>query len=292
MSPLHQSASDFSNGTRNYFTLCSDQLTFPLFWSGLSAFCVLLGVFASAVVLRKLCQRHRKNISTNDFFVFNLTIIDLIFLSLLPFGVYNYMLLHNSEFEYFNNFTYSIPLCGRPLFMACVCGDYYFAVVHPIIYINSRRIAIVRKVIGMIIWLLIICFGIIMVVHPWVFTSTFTSTPLFISLPVIGFCDVSVLQALRKPDPSGKSSIHPQKKRALRTIINSFVLTFTTYLPSALIFSFGHNLPIRFDMYYCTLIFIAICSAVLGGVIMPVLYLDSIGQLKIQNIVEIIKMRR
>ncbi|XP_067247402.1 lysophosphatidic acid receptor 4-like [Chanodichthys erythropterus] len=263
-----------------------------MLWSGLSAFCVLLGIFASVVVLRKLCQRHRQNISTNDFFVFNLTIIDLVFLICLPFSVYNYMLLHNSEFEFFNNFTYSLPICGRPLFMACVCGDYYFAVVHPIIYINSRRTAIIRKVIAVTIWLFIICFGLLLVIYPWIFTTTFTSTPLFISLPVIGFCDVSVLQALRKPDPSGKSNIHPQKKRALRTIINSFILTFTAYLPPVLIFSFGHNLPIRFDMYYCILIFIAICSTVSGGVIMPFLYLESIGQLNIQHIVAKIKMRR
>lgn len=144
MFSLHQSASDFSNGTRNYFTLCSNQLIIPMFWSGLSIFCGLLGVLASAVVLWKLCQRHRQNISTNDFFVFNLTIIDIVFLSFLPFGVYNYMLLHNSEFEYFNNFTYSLPICGRPLFMACVCGDYYFAVVHPIIYMTSKRIAMIK----------------------------------------------------------------------------------------------------------------------------------------------------
>ncbi len=111
----HQSALYFSNGTRNYFTLCTDQPAVPFFWSGLCAFCFLLGLPASVTVLWELCLRHRQNISTNDFFVFNLTIIDLVFLTVLPFGVYNYMLLHNTEFEWFNNFTYSLTICGRPL---------------------------------------------------------------------------------------------------------------------------------------------------------------------------------
>lgn len=287
---LHQGALDFLNGTRNYFTLCTDQPVVPLFWSGLSAFCFLLGLPASVTVLRELCQRHQQNISTNDFFVFNLTVIDLVFLTVLPFGIFNYMLLHNTEFEWINNFTYSLPIWGRPLFMACLCGDYYFAVVHPIIYMTNRRTAIIRKVIAVTIWLFIICFGCLIVICPWVFTTIFTSIPLFISLPVIGFCDISVFRALKKPDPSGKSNIHPQKKRALHTIIYSFVLTFTAYLPPALIFSLGHNLPLSFDVYYCVLIFLAISSIVSGGVIMPVLYLESIGQLRIQNIIEKIKM--
>ncbi len=154
------------------------------------------------------------------------------------------MLLHNTEFEWFNIFTYSLTMCGRPLFMACVCGDYYFAVVHPIIYMTNRKYAIIRKVIAVTIWLFIIFFGCFIVIYPWVFVTIFTSIPLFISLPVICFCDISVLQAL-------KSNIHPQKKRALCTIISSFVLTFTAYLPPALIFSLGHNLPLSFDVYYC-----------------------------------------
>ncbi len=157
---------------------------------------------------------------------------------------------------------------------------------------TNRKTAIIRKVTAVTIWLFIVCFGCLIVIYPWVFTTIFTSIPLFISLPVIGFCDISVLRALKKTDPSGKSNIHPQKKRALRTIINSFVLTFTAYLPPALIFSLGHNLPLSFDVYYCVLIFIAISSTVSGGVIMPVLYLDSIGQLRIQNIIEKIKMGR
>ncbi len=146
--------------------------------------------------------------------MFNLTIIDLVFLTVLPFGVYNYMLLHNTEFEWFNNFTYSLTICGRPLFMACVCGDYYFAVVHPIIYMTNRKTAIIRKVTAVTIWLFIVCFGCLIVIYPWVFTTIFTSIPLFISLPVIGFCDISVLRALKKTDPSGKSNIHPQKKES------------------------------------------------------------------------------
>ncbi len=289
---LHQSVLDFSNVTRSYFTLCTHQPAVPLFWSGLCAFCFLLGLPASVTVLWELCQRHRQNISSNDFFLFNLTIIDIVFLTVLPFGVYNYMFLHNTEFEWFNNFTYSLTICGRPLFMACVCGDYYFAVVHPIIYMTNRKTAIIRKVIAVTIWLFIICFGCLIAIYPWVFTTSFTSIPLFISLPVICFCDISVLRVLKKTDTSGKINIHPQKKRALRTIINSFVLTFTAYLPPALIFSLGHNLPLSFDVYYCVLIFIAISSTVSGGVIMPFLYLDSMGQLRIQNIIEKIKMGR
>jgi len=43
--------------------------------------------------------------------------------------------------------------------MAYVWGDYYFAVVHPIIYyMTNKRSA---KVISVIVWVFIVCFGLI-----------------------------------------------------------------------------------------------------------------------------------
>ncbi|XP_051721290.1 P2Y purinoceptor 3-like [Ctenopharyngodon idella] len=278
-----QNSSDFSNVTKDYF--CTEQPIGPLFWSGFSVVCLILGFPAIVMVLQELCQRHRQNIS-NDFFVFNLTFIDLSYLSILPFSVFNYMIWHNIQFEWFCNFMYSLTVSGRPLFMACVCGDYYFAVVHPIIYMTNKRSAMIRKIISVIIWLFIIGFGSLAASSSWIYFTVLGCTPLFISLPVIGFCDVIVFRALRKTNHSGKSNVHPQKKRALRTIVNSFVMTFIVYLPPSMVFSLGNNYHLSYETQYCILLFVAVCFTISGCVIMPVLYLESTGQLNIRRIMK------
>lgn len=271
-----------SNGTKNYFTICIDHPPTLLIWSAFSILCFLLGFPATILVLRELFQRSRQKTS-NDFFVFNMTVIDFGFLTILPINIMNYIVWYNTEFECICNFMYTLTVSGRPLFMACVCGEYYFAVVHPIMYRTSKRAAMIRKAIAVIIWMFISGFGIFIVIYTWALTTTIAALPLLIALPIICFCDVCVYRALRKKDPSGRSEVHPQKKRALRTIISSFVMTFTAYLPPAVIFALGHDIPMNFDEYYCTFIFLAFSFGILGSVIMPFLYLESLGQLDIQK---------
>ncbi|XP_043117900.1 lysophosphatidic acid receptor 4-like [Puntigrus tetrazona] len=277
-----QNFSYFLNVTTDYF--CSKHSAAPLFWAGFSFVCILLGFPATVKVLLELSRRHRQNIS-NDFFVFNLTFIDLAYLSILPFSVFNYIVWHNIQFEWLCNFMYSLTVSGRPLFMACVCGDYYFAVVHPIIYMTNKRSAMIRKIISVIVWLFIIIFG-SLVASNTIYFTILGCTPMFISLPVIGFCDVSVFRALRKTSPSGKSNLHPQKKRALRTIINSFIMTFIVYLPPSIIFSLGHTNNLIYEVQYCILLFVAVCFTISGCVIMPVLYLGSTGQHSLRKILK------
>lgn len=280
-----------SNGTKstNYFTICIDHPPTLSIWPPFSILCFLLGFPASILVLRQLFQRRRQNTS-NDFFVFNLTVIDLGFLTILPINIMNYIVWYNTELECVCNFLYTVTISGRPLFMACVCGEYYFAVVHPIAYRTSERTAMIRKSIAVIIWSFISGYGTVIVIYPWTLTTAIAAIPLLVALPIICFCDVSVYRVLRQKDPSGKSEVHPQKKRALRTIISSFVMTFTAYLPPAVIFAIGHYIPMSFDKYYCIFIFLAISFTDWGCVIMPFLYLESVGQLDVQRMLEKIKM--
>lgn len=282
-----QNSSDFSNDTQeepNYFLTCINLPIRINIWLSYSVFCFLLGFPATITVLKNLCERRRQNTS-NDFFMFNLTIIDLVFLCCLPFNVFNYQVWHNKILDQVCTYIYLIALSGRPLFMACVCGEFYFAVLHPITYRTNKRTAIMRKAVAVMVWFLILCHGYFITSNPRLITSACASFTLFVALPVIGFCDISVFWALRKKDPSGKPTVHPQKKRALRTIISSFIMTLTAYLPPAVFFAMGQDMALSNTiMYYCVLSFLAVCFSVSGCVIMPVLYLESIGQLNMWKI--------
>lgn len=93
----------------------------------------------------------------------------------------------------------------RPLFMACICSDCYVAVVHPIVYKTSKNLIVTKKAIVMVIFFIVTDFGFL--------TGTpFTAIPLIMALPVITFCNISILQALRKPDPTGKINMHAHEE--------------------------------------------------------------------------------
>ncbi|XP_036446525.1 lysophosphatidic acid receptor 6-like [Colossoma macropomum] len=272
-SPSSNSTQDF-----NHFLQCTERPTGPLFWSLFCSISFLLGFSASLIVLWELLQRCRHG-AFNDIFMLNLSFIDLTFtVTLLP-SVCNYMLLHIIQVSQTSAFLQGLPLCGRPLFMACICGDCYFAVVHPIVYKTSKNVNMIRKIASVTVWLITTCFGSFLIILNEPFTTPLISAPLILALPVITFCDISVLRALRKPDPSGNSNIHPQKKRALHIIINSFIMTFTVYLPPAIFFSFAEILPMTKTDYFCTLTFYGMCFWIAGCVIMPALYLDTLGKM-------------
>ena len=104
--------------------------------------------------------------------------------------------------------------------------------------------------------------------------------PYVLSLPTIAFCDVIILRALRKPSPSGRSDVHPQKQKALQTIINSFTMAIVAYLPPLVVFSFSPLFPLSAAEMFCSVGLPILIAPLLGSAIMPVLYLHNLGCLK------------
>ncbi|XP_053097844.1 lysophosphatidic acid receptor 6-like [Pangasianodon hypophthalmus] len=273
------SSSSFSNSTQAIDNnWCTDYPTAMVISSAISGSCFLLGFPVSLWVLHELLQRQRQR-STSDVFMLSLAVIDLIFTAHIPFSVCNFAIWQSKELHFILQIIYSLSFNGRPLFMACTCLDCYVAVVYPIVYKTSKKLAAIKKAIAITIFFTILGCGLIMLTLKRLITASFIAISLIMVLPVIAFCDISILRALTKPDPTGKSKIHPQKKQALHTISNSFIMTFVVYLPPAIIFSFGNLMPLRDIERFCFLTTYGICFSTVGCVIMPVLYLISVGKL-------------
>lgn len=258
--------------------LCTEQyLAVRLWvWCGCAGF--VLGMPACLVVLRELFQRHQQR-TCNDFLMWNLYVIDLIFTAMLPLAVYNAMVVKIRRIYSFISFIYSFPICGRPLLMACICVDCYFAVLHPVMYKMSKNASVVRKAVTLMVWCVIFSFGVVLSTVKSIYTSSLISAPLIVALPVITFCNVSVLCALRKPDPSGNKNMHPQKRQALYTIFSSLTMTFVAYLPPAMIFILAEVSQISKEAFLCHVSYIGISFFTVGCVAMPLLYLFSVGKL-------------
>lgn len=258
--------------------MCTIQDLAVRVWLWCCSVCVILGIPACLVVLRELFQRHRQG-SCNNSFMLNLYTIDLIFTAMLPLAVCNVFVVKNITIFYFISYVYCLPICGRPLLMACICADCYFAVVYPLMYKTNKNVSVIRKAVTFVVWCVIICYGALLYAVQSIFTSTLISAPLTIALPVITFCDVSILHALQKPDPSGKKNIHRKKRQALYTIFSSLALTFIAYLPPAIIFTLADVLQLSQTTFFCNFSFIGLSFYTVGCVTMPLLHLNNLGKI-------------
>uniref|UniRef100_A0A3P8VPK9 G-protein coupled receptors family 1 profile domain-containing protein n=1 Tax=Cynoglossus semilaevis TaxID=244447 RepID=A0A3P8VPK9_CYNSE len=173
-------------------------------------------------------------LTPHSFFLLNLTIMDAVFMFFIPPGFLNYLLLHDLKFDAIWNFVYALNLCGRPLTMACICLDCYLAVVHPITY-HQRKSLTPRVILVSLVWTLTIASGLGYAFDYTLFATMFPTVPYLVAVVIIGVCDFFIIYTLIKSDPSN-NTIHPQKRRALQTVINSLVMTLISYLPPLLIY--------------------------------------------------------
>ncbi|CAB1440091.1 unnamed protein product [Pleuronectes platessa] len=168
-------------------------------------------------------------------------------------------------------------MCGRPLLMVCVCLDCYLAVVHPITY-RTRKSMTPRVVMAAIVWTLTVAYGLVSMTHPHLYITMLIPAPFIVAIPMIGVCDYFILHTLIKSE-QGKKNIHPQKQRALQTLINSLVLTLVSYLPPVLMYIFGLSLISDIQILLCVISIPATITSSLGSAVMPLLYLHNIGKL-------------
>lgn len=244
-----------------------------------STLCFAVGFPACVALLWDLCKTHRRRIHLSPyyFFLFNLTIMDTVFMFFIPPGLLNDFWLHNLKFYTTCNFVYALNLCGRPLTMACICLDCYLAVVHPITY-HQRKSLTPRVILVSLVWTLTIASGLGYAFDYTLFATMFPTVPYLVAVVIIGVCDFFIIYTLIKSDPSN-NTIHPQKRRALQTVINSLVMTLISYLPPLLIYCIA--IPqFSAQNFRCIFSIPASITTTLGSAVMPLLHLNNLGKLE------------
>lgn len=269
--------SNIKNYTVYFDYYCRELPEGPLGLAVCCVLCTLVGLPASVWLLWVLGQKGRSGL-TKDLYMLNLTIMDLIFNTFSIPGMFNYFVWRSKYCTVLFDVLYCFNLCGRPLLIACICVDCYMAVVHPISYIKLKH-GRYRVVACTMVWTLTLIYG-LLIAFELVLNFTLLVIPYAVSLPTIAFCDSVILHALRKPDASGGTDIHPQKQRALQTITNSFIMTVVAYLPPLVIYGFSSLIPLPPQEMWCDVSVPLLISPLLGSAIMPLLYLQNLGCLK------------
>ncbi|CAK6970998.1 G-protein coupled receptor 42-like [Scomber scombrus] len=192
-------------------------MTGILVWAALSALCSVVRCPACVVVLWELIQRHKAGtpFTPNNVFMLNLTIMDLVFLSFVPFGLCNFLLWDLRSVAMISNFLYALNLAGRPLLTACICLDCYLAVIHPIIY-RTRKSLTPWVLMAAGVWTTTAVQGSMSTVIDELNHSTRAMFVYVIALPIIIICDASILWTLKRSHHAGEH-LHPKRGRLSRS---------------------------------------------------------------------------
>lgn len=134
------------------------------------------------------------------------------------------------------------------------------------------------QVMAGIVWILTVANGIAYCLFYKLFFTMFFTVPFMIAIAIIGICDTFILHTLLSSEP-GRNNIHPQKQRAIHTLINSLVTAVISYVPPILLLTFGRQLISSLQIFICTVGIPIIVTSTMGSAVMPILHLKNHGKL-------------
>lgn len=272
---MNKSSNSTEVATGNTDIFCTETPAGTLVWVSFSVACACVGMPASLCLLWVLAQRKTWLV---DIFIVSITFMGLMYNILkIPICV-NFVYWHNRTFLNVSYFMEGFNFNGWPLFMMCICVDCYMAVAHPITYMkvkNSRY----RVVVCVLVWMAILLYNSYGFCRQFIHISVRGLFRLLI-ISTIMFCDIAILCALKKPDPTGRNNTNPQKRRAVQTITNSFVMTMVSYLPQMLISLLTPVIPLSQLEVWCSVLVPSLISSAIITTLMPLLYLGNMGGLK------------
>lgn len=249
-------------------------------WIYTLLFSFLLAFPGATAILLDMVDKIRKRtpLTPSNIFFLNITIMDTMYLLLLQPQLYVSADQENCVLNAFVNFLHAFNWCGRPLFLTCVCIECYVAVIHPVTY-RARKGLTSRLLITVSNWIVTAIYGFYFALTQF---NTSKLTPvivLILTLPVIVFCDISVLSALKKSGPTGRS-MDPHKRRARHVISSSCIITVISYLPSIIswsIFQLQHFKETKFDP--CVILVPSFCISTAGNAVSVILHVVNTGKL-------------
>lgn len=244
-------------------------------FAGLTVPAACVGLPASVWLLWALAQRQRSGLAIN-IYMLNVSVMDLLVNISIPVIILNGLFWRHDALSMAGMMSFCITTTGRPLFAASTCFDCYMAAVYPIGYMQMKTSRL-RLVVCSLVWTMMFAYGVTYASNPDLLFTPLVMSPIALSLVPSLFFDVSVLHALRKPDPSGKRDVHPQKLKALRTITRNLVMTAVAYLPPVALYGFSELIPLERKEFFCEVGVPSYTLPFLFSAIMPQLYLKKLG---------------
>ena len=215
---------------------------------------------------------------TSEFYCLNLAVSDI----LMCFFCLFYVIEKDRQgdlfvFSFFLGFLNISP----PLFQCCICVERYLAVVHPVIFLRYKLLRY-KIMCCSVVWFITLgfCVAFIYFVQITKVLYKVMDGCYTVVFPLMLFCCVSVLRALKRPGPGDgrrrRAGGNDAKTRAFNIIVITTVISVVNYLPYGLLLPYYETLN-RYLFY--TLLQIVLSISILNGLLNPFLYLKRAAKL-------------
>lgn len=182
-------------------------------------------------------------------------------------------------------FMFGLSWTGRSLIQTCICIEQYFAVLHPVTFLKYKGMKY-RIAAATVAWLMAFGYG-LYEIYFLTFTSLILNSVFIMAVTVISFCCVSVLCALKHPQPgdtnittqTGRNVRSQQKKNAFNIIFSVLLIILLTYVPQGFLSIFT-VVKIHWVLLYCNVGPFFSALSMFSLIITPLLKMHMGGYLK------------
>ncbi|XP_053494046.1 hydroxycarboxylic acid receptor 2-like [Ictalurus furcatus] len=206
-----------------------------VFYYTVKVFNLALGFPTNILVMWHITTRKSES-STSDVFIFNLAALDGFFCLMTPVELLNRLYLDHWGVWYLQRFAYGMKDMA-PLFLTCICLDRYIAVVHPIVFINSRDNRM-RTGISAFVWALLLVYALTKSILGVLSVTEVFSGLIVSAFFIMVFCNLSIIWVLRR-SVAGKEVMHPVKKKAFKMVVILLAIIVVNYLPPVALMPFA-----------------------------------------------------
>ncbi|XP_041833734.1 G-protein coupled receptor 183-like [Melanotaenia boesemani] len=271
-------------------------------WYTADIFILITGLMANAALLW-LLFRERRKLSASQILGVNLAVMDLVFLSLMPFSLTSDAQQINQNINTTESETSPTPkapiteakdvfsmlnLTGCPLLLACMCIERYLAVVRPILYLRIRRWEYPTAV-SAAVWMISLSFclatGLLKDMVLMMVPVSITISCLFILMLA---CLRGVVWSLWQQSPAlittgnHAPSVSPLKRRAVGNVLAVVGPAVMVYLPVLVMFPlvlYKFLVNKSLDSVMCTVFELSNLFPKFGVLIGPMFYFSKARQI-------------
>jgi len=190
-------------------------------------------------------------------------------------------LLMNSKHGKIARFLLAYVQIGGPMGLCFICMERYVAVIHPTFY-PSLKTYRCRELCALTVWFLSVPLASMTILSSGsplspsgVLWRYIPQSVMVLLVMMMVYCSARVARALTKCGP-GKDEMHPVKKRALRTVLATSIITMCCYLPVTILQNIVSSLE---GLNNCLFISIHLLCLSSASVVHPMFYLYTQGQL-------------
>lgn len=235
-------------------------------------------IMTLSVVLQRWWQQYPAPTSHSDCVIFNMAVLELFFLfTTISFCIAYYTHVHivmmvTSKISF-------IFVCRQIYFHILACLERYLAVVHPLVYMHSKK-DIIRWIFILFSWLFSLGELFLITIDDFSIIMITYLIKQILCLIIISYCSIAVMYVLRQPcvQTEVKERTDQTKQRAFNSIL-FIMITLLIRFCGTLIFILVFLLSIVSITFQCILISSSFWFGLPSSLVLPLLFLHKEGKL-------------